>query len=697
MDNMVHGGQRALQISPRADDPEPHVYIAARLAMDFQGRRVQLRGYLRTENVTGSVSLWMRQDGVLPNLHLVNMEPEPVTGTRDWKQYSIEFPVDANALNLALGVYVNGTGRAWVDDLELLVDGKPYWNAAKIARQPTVLETDLEFANGSNIHLSALSDLQLDHLATLGKVWGFLKYHHPRITAGDVHWDFALLRVLPDVLAAHDAKQRDAVLLRWIDALGPLSPCQPCAVQQPADVYLQPHLAWLDDPRLLGQALRQRLKAIHQQRPELAKQFYVSMAPGVGNPQFEHELPYLNMPHPDTGLQLLSVFRFWSMVEYWFPYRDIIGEDWDRVLRTSIAKVALAQDFGSYQTEMLALIARIHDTHANLWGALAIRPPVGDCTVPVNLRFLNQQLVVSGDAEATPPTASGLQAGDVVTHIDGQAVASLVRAWSPYYPHSNDAAMLRDMSANILSGSCEAARLHVQRDGRTVDITAPRVSKHAVKLARTHDRAGPTFQMLSNDVAYLKLSSIIAADAAGYLAIAAKTRGLVIDIRNYPAEFVVFTLGNQLAAQPQPFVRFTAASISTPGQFAWQAPIDLQPMGPRYTGKVVILVDETSQSQSEYTAMALRSVPGAVVVGSTTAGADGNYSAITLPGGLSTGISGLGVFYPDRRPTQRIGIAVDVRVLPTAQGLRDGRDEVLEAGIRQILGADASQATIDAL
>ena len=102
----------------------------------------------------------------------------------------------------------------------------------------------------------------------------------------------------------------------------------------------------------------------------------------------------------------------------------------------------------------------------------------------------------------------------------------------------------------------------------------------------------------------------------------------------------------------------------------------------------MILVDETTQSQAEYTTMALRSSPQAVVVGSTTAGADGNVSAIPLPGGLRTMITGLGVFYPDKRPTQRVGIIPDVEVRPTIAGIRAGRDEVLEEGLRQILGHD---------
>jgi C-terminal processing protease CtpA/Prc len=101
----------------------------------------------------------------------------------------------------------------------------------------------------------------------------------------------------------------------------------------------------------------------------------------------------------------------------------------------------------------------------------------------------------------------------------------------------------------------------------------------------------------------------------------------------------------------------------------------------------VILVDETTQSQAEYTTMAFRTAPGAIVIGSTTAGADGDVSAIPLPGALSSYISGLGVFYPDTRPTQRIGIIPDIVVKPTIAGIRAGRDELFEEAVRQIMGS----------
>jgi len=81
--------------------------------------------------------------------------------------------------------------------------------------------------------------------------------------------------------------------------------------------------------------------------------------------------------------------------------------------------------------------------------------------------------------------------------------------------------------------------------------------------------------------------------------------------------------------------------------------------------------------------------------GSTTAGADGNVSPLALPGGLRTMISGVGVFYPNKAPTQRIGIVPNVEVRPTIAGIRAGRDEVLEEALRQIVGRQVPAEEIE--
>ena len=89
---------------------------------------------------------------------------------------------------------------------------------------------------------------------------------------------------------------------------------------------------------------------------------------------------------------------------------------------------------------------------------------------------------------------------------------------------------------------------------------------------RTHDRPGETFQKLSADVAYLKLSSVQAAQAVSYIQSAAGTKGLIIDIRNYPSEFVVFALGSHFIQRSTAFARFTVGRAGEPGRVSLAGP-----------------------------------------------------------------------------------------------------------------------------
>lgn len=180
---------------------------------------------------------------------------------------------------------------------------------------------------------------------------------------------------------------------------------------------------------------------------------------------------------------------------------------------------------------------------------------------------------------------------------------------------------------------------------------------------------------------------------ANYIKQAEGTKGLIIDIRNYPSEAVA-SLGSHLVNHVTPFARYTIGDLSNPGAFHWSPPVSLTPSQPHYKGKIVILVDAITQSAAEFDSMAFRAAPGAIVVGSTTAGADGDISTIPLPGGVTTYISGIGVFYPDKQSTQRAGIVPDVVVRPTIASIRAGRDLVLEKAIRLILGPEVSSTQI---
>jgi Peptidase family S41 len=697
-DQVVHSGHWSVRFERNPASEGGFSVITRSIPVDFAGGNIELHAYLRTKDVAGYAGLWMREDGEGQMLELENMASQHVDGTREWTEYSIKLPIDAKARQLIFGVLLGGTGTLWADDLRLLVDGKPIAEARPMVRPLTVLDTDHQFDKGSQIALSALTPNQIDNLFTLARVWGFLKYHHPAVTAGRRQWDYDLLRILPAVLAAPDRSRANEAIVQWIGSLGEIPACDAnqCPPEPAGNLPLKPDLAWIHDSTTLGSALSLRLQRIYQNRPS-GNQFYISLAPGVENPVFENELSYAGVTFPDPGFQLLALFRWWNIMQYWSPYRNDAGQNWSAVLNQFIPKLALAKDRTTYQLAMLELVSKANDTHANLWSSLDVRPPAGKCALPVDVRFIEGQAVVSGFPAKDTAATSAFRLGDVFQSIDGTPLSKLIEDWTPFYADSNSAARQRDMARTLTNGECKSVAVSVQRDGKLIELHAERQRNQGANNPKWHDLPGETFRLLSPDIAYLKLSTIKAADVPNDIQLAKDTKGLIIDIRNYPSEFMPFALGSHFVKDPTAFATFTMPDLANPGAFHFGNTVSIDPASAHYNGKVVILVDETSVSQAEYTAMALRSAPGAIIVGSTTAGADGNVSQIPLPGGLSTMISGIGVFYPDHRPTQRIGIVPDVEAKPTLAGIRAGRDEVLETAIRRILGPEVPEAAIEKL
>jgi C-terminal processing protease CtpA/Prc len=187
-------------------------------------------------------------------------------------------------------------------------------------------------------------------------------------------------------------------------------------------------------------------------------------------------------------------------------------------------------------------------------------------------------------------------------------------------------------------------------------------------------------------------------------------KGVIIDIRNYPATFVPFALGEFFTSTRKPFAKFTTGNLNNPGEFNFSRNMSFLNNNTAnrnslydfktsksenyFQGKLVVIVNEATISQAEYTAMAFRAGDNTTIIGSQTQGADGNVSLIPLPGGIKAGISGLGVYYPDGRGTQRIGIVPDIEVKPTIQGIREGRDELLERAI-ELIQNDKNQQLIN--
>ncbi len=680
-----YSGKAAVRIQAPAVAENMQFGCAANMIpVAFRGQEIELRGYLKFKDVSkGWVGLMMRIDSKSGTLDLDNGQAKAIQGTEGWKQYSIKMRLTEDAEKIYIGAILVGQGTVWADQFELLVDGKPFTAAPPKKQYPAALDT--EFDGGSRLTLGPgrpLSKQQTEDLAKLGRIWGFVKYHHPAIAEGNFNMDYELFRVAAPYIDAKNDAERQRVLARWLNKFGPVKSLGTETI--PADAAIRPGLGWIDAS---GKVLSPRLDSIRKAERQ-GKHYYIGTVPNVGNPDFGNETAYKEMSYPDAGFRLLTLFRYWNMIEYFFPYKPLIREDWFAVLNEFVPKFVMAADETEFKLATLALIARVKDSHANIYGHHdALDKHFGKNFAPVELAFVEGKPVVINYYNTKLGEQTGLKRGDVIETINGKPVDRIIDEQKPYTPGSNPVIQLKTMAPNLLRGNDSTMAITFKRNEKVQKANISLYPRNKVDIYANYNKKDTCFKMIGSDVAYIFPGKFKNKYLPAITPSITKSKGVIVDMRCYPSDFMVFSFVPMLLPEAKPFVKFTIGSLKTPGLFTYSPELQLGTSNPDYyKGKVIVIVNENSVSQSEYTTMAFLAAPNVTVIGSTTAGADGNVSSIGLPGGIRTGISGIGIYYPDGRETQQIGIVPQVEVKPTIRGIADGRDEPLEKALELING-----------
>jgi C-terminal processing protease CtpA/Prc len=659
----------------------------------FDGEKIKLTGYLKTENVTGWTGIWMRIDGEEGVLEFDNMKSRPVKGTTGWTEYTIELPYDKDkVVGVYFGCLIIGKGKVWLDNFHMTIDGKDIAVAPLLNKKEAVFKADKDtaFMNGSRMDYVASDKGPNTILTNLGMLWGIIKYYHANVNKGDYNMDAELFRVLPKVQAAKTPAEAYAVMEKWVDGFGVPEKCPTCRDFVKTDsTKLAPDYGNLFAAGNLPKTLVNKLVYIRHNRYQGEKHYYIGMKAGEGNPVFRHERSYGDNPYPDAGVRLLCLYRFWNMVQYFFPDRHLIGEDWNKVLPQFILLFCRASNQFEYQSFCLKLLARINDTHCNIWnGGTEIERQKGELITPFDATFIGNDLVVTKYLQPSKELEQQIKIGDVIEKIDGQDVEYLVKRYQPVLPASNFETQLRDITGArgyLLRSSATEAKLLIKRNGKEMEVSVDRVKLTGEIAALGYEKDKKGYKMMDGNIGYIFPGALQEHDIDSIKTLFRDTKGIVIDMRCYPSTFMPFTYGAWLKPEASTFVKFTFGSLDMPGSFVYGEQAENgEHNDSAYKGNVVIIVNATTQSQAEYTTMALRTAPNATVIGSTTAGADGDVSSIVLPGGMSTMFSGIGILYPDGTETQRKGVKIDKVVVPTIKGIKEKRDELLEEAVRII-------------
>ncbi len=523
---------------------------------------------------------------------------------------------------------------------------------------------------------TAANNEYYNRLYYLCKVWGFAKYFHTEIAEGNINWDNELLQAIQGVNNSNTNQNFNDSLQLMLNNAGTMEISDSTLPNVPDSLKYNLDLAWIQDT-IFSNTVNSLLDTIRVRfRPQ--SNHYVSQAFPVGNPSFSNDKQYYSNTgsYPNEEYRLLALFRYWNIINYFYPYKYMMDQNWDSTLVEFISKFAEADNALLYHLTFKELTTRINDSHAS-FSSPSFESWVGFCYPPFQVSYIENEMIIT----KVLPEINEVNVGDIIKQIDGQNIYTLRDSLRRYVHGSNNAAIERNLNNIILWGDYDNFQIVVD-NGITYDtVTLNRNNTNYSYLQSNNNPIWWDTTLIDGcNIGYVNMGKLKTHQIPDMFNDLWNTDAIVFDIRNYP-NGTLWTLINYLYINPINIAAFTIPDITYPGTLYWtQAVIGSGTNNP-YNGKVLILFNEETISQAEYTCMGLEQHPGAIKIGSQTAAADGNVSYAYLPGKIITYFTGLGTFYPDYTETQRVGIVPDIEVHPTIDGIREGRDEVLEVAL----------------
>ncbi|WP_316636205.1 S41 family peptidase [uncultured Flavobacterium sp.] len=522
---------------------------------------------------------------------------------------------------------------------------------------------------------------ETEKLAATCKVWGFLKYYHSKVANGEVNWDNQLLEKLPKIEKAQTQEEFSLILENWIDDLGAIKEIAPIATPKDIEYFDKNFdLSWFNN-KLFSKKLSKKLKFIEENRFQ-GEQFYIQGEEHVGNVSLKNE-SYANPDFKDKNSKLRMIFMYWNLIEYFFPDKYLMDQKWDTTLEKIIPLVIKAENQDDFYLAMKKMVSRLDDSHTEFFMYSSLTSPKIKRYFPADGKIIDEKLVVTEILGDSLAQADDIKVGDVITKINDKTIREIILENRDLICASNEPAYLDKLVKKILLSNSDIVKVEFLKNDKYVTKTMTWFDyhdSHRNEFKKGAQKKKEKFKLLDNNIGYVNMGLIKVRHVPDMIEALQFTKAIVFDMRNYP-QGTFGEISNFLNAHEKEFAVYTRPVLSYPGRFKWSGESKSGfENKDNYKGKVIVLLNEDSVSQSEWTAMCFQAAGSTTIIGSQSAGADGNVSEFDFEG-FHTLFSGIGVYYPDRRETQRIGIVPDIEVKPTIKGIQEGKDEVLDRAL----------------
>lgn len=593
-------------------------------AAPFRGARIRLRGKLRVAN-RGRGQLWLRVDRTAGRGFFDNMQGHPVVST-SWDSAEIIGDVTADATRIAFGVLMQGNGTAWYDDIQLdaqMLDGT--WKPVEI-RDPGFESSDVlaNWAPGSIRGRAASID----------------------------GWD-AVLDSMNPASGSTSLRIRRATKPTMDELFDDAPPAG-----ETIDVDL-------------GNGLRARVPLVLYSKDghTLGDDY-----PPAGHPEIASPMP--TRSEFDVVGGIADVIVVWNVIQHFWPYWDVVTVDWNAELDAAMADAMDDRTLREHVVTLQRLTAAVPDAHMRT----TCSGEHDSLDSPFLIEVIEDKIVVTATA------VNELARGDIITSIDSRPAMTHLQAEEALV--SGSPQWRRNQASTRFSTGVTGSQLTlgVLRGGKAFTATVVRSTTANEEFSHT------AIDRLDDGVYYIDLSRVSGKDIDAIWDRLAIAPGVVFDIRHAPKsnrEVLSHLLtkpddSRAWLAIPR-IIRpnHTQRSILSWETSGWELPV----LQPHISGRVAFTTGPEAASYAESLMSFVEHYGLGAIVGSATAGTNGNVAEITEPSGCHTTFSGLRVTKHNGSRLHLVGIQPTIPASRTIAGVAAGRDEVLEVALAYVRGS----------
>ena len=382
----------------------------------------------------------------------------------------------------------------------------------------------------------------------------------------------------------------------------------------------------------------------------------------------------------NVSRQLADVVVVWNVLRHFYPYWAEVGIDWDERLVPNLRAARSTASREEHRAAVRHLMAEARDGHGYVNETVISREWA---QLPVVLRFVEGSLVIVASSMATEASV-----GAAVLSIDGvpaversrgeMALASGSRRWQRVIALRSILFGLKGSRTNIAIDDGSDVRVVTMEYAEAPSVTRPEAMVE-----------------MEPGLWYVDLTRAKMDEIEPKLDVLASAVGVVFDLRGYPTDSGIGILRHLIDAAESdrwmhvPKIVGPFYEMAGWEDYGW----DLEPAEPHFSGMFVFLTDDRAISYAESVMGYVADRKLGTIVGSPTAGTNGNVACFVTPGGFDVRFTGMWVTRHDgTSPFHLVGVVPDVPVEPTVSGIREGRDEVLDCGLAVARAATARTA-----